>query len=184
MDKGELLKRIAEKEYAFFSRLRIENRECERERTFKFMRIARFYPYSTETLLSYLRDLENAERENHNPLLEKYACIEGKRDIPKENMELLQKIVDIEAAWIRELHLSYPHAIQDVSAEFQRYLLCELATFSQDTLRSYMEDLERALKRGKNLAYESYLYTFTQLGYSSLEEVEERMKKRQEKKDK
>lgn len=173
----EVLKEIAEREYRFFERLQPTNSECKREKTFKFMRISRFYLYSLETLLSYLNDLIEAEKEGRNPLYEKYACMEGRLEISEDKRGLIERIVQIEKSWIEELHGKYPHAIEN-KPEFQRYLACELSTFSVQTLERYLEDVERAKEAGKNLALESYLYTFSRLGYSSLEDVEEKFKKR------
>ena len=178
MEKDELLRKIAEKELQFFLKLNAKNPECKKEDTFKFMRIARFYPYSFLTLSSYFQDLEKYERERKNPLWEKYRCMEGKISIPQEKMEILRKIVDIETLWILELHKKYPHAIQSKDEDFQRYLMCELSTFSLNTLVFYLSDIEHAMEEGRNLAYESYLYTFTNLGYSSLDEVEEKMREK------
>ncbi len=55
LNKEDLLRKIAEKEYQFFSEINAENPECKRENTFKIMRISRFYPFSEDTLLSYLK---------------------------------------------------------------------------------------------------------------------------------
>jgi len=176
-EKREMLKKIADLEYQFLSKINATNPECKREATFKFMRISRFYPYSEEVLLSYMEDLERARKEGRNPLYEKYACMEGKVNVAEEKREIIEKIVEIEKSWINELHKKYPHVIEDRGKDFQKYLSCELSTFSLRTLKSYLEDVERAAKMGRNLALESYHYTFSQLGYSSLEEVEEKLKR-------
>ena len=176
MEKEEILRKIADMEYQLFSRINATNPDCKREGTFKFMRIARFYPLSEDTLLSYLRDLEEASRRGKNPLWEKYACMEGRISVgDEEKRGIINKIVEIEKGWVEELHRKYPHVVE-LKEDFSKYLGCELATFSISTLKKYLNDLYLALKQRRNLAYESYQYTFSHLGYHSLEEVENKMK--------
>ncbi|MCD6275621.1 MAG: DUF4125 family protein [Thermoplasmata archaeon] len=177
MEKKEILKKIADLEYTFFSKLKMLNQECDRERTFKFMRIARFYPFSQETLEAYLNDLENARLRGDNPLYKKYRCIEmGSTWLDEDKRKLIEQILQIETNWIKELREKYPHVIRDSVNEFRRYLECELSTFSPITLERYLKDVSLAYQEGRNLGYESYLYTFSQLGYKSLEDVERKMR--------
>ena len=173
VDKEGLLKEIANVEYNFFKRINMENEECKREKTFKRMRIVRFYPLSVNTLESYLNDLKMASVNNTNPLREKYICID--KHLPVEN-PLIDRIVEIESRWMNELREKYPHIFVNKGDEFKTYLKCELATFSKETLKLYHEDVANMKDNGINMAEVSYTYLFKKIGYNSLQEAEESQK--------
>jgi len=169
VEKEELLKRIVDLEYQMFEKLKTKNEECKRRSTFEIMRKSRFYPLSEETLGSYIHDLEAAILHSQNLFAVKYRCIElgsfGEDELVKE-------IVKIEVQWMKELKNEYPHVIENKIEYFERYLKCELLTFSRYTLESYYKDVMNMKKKGLNMAEISYLYLFKQIGYNSLEEVE------------
>ncbi len=167
--KEELLREIAEKEYLMFQRLKMENEECRKEKTFKLMRMARFYPLSEDTLKSYLQDLESALSSGENLMALKYKCMGG--GIIHAG-DMLEEIVKIESEWMQDLKRKYPRAFANKIEDFERYLRCELLTFSVNTLKLYHRDVEEANKRGRNLAEVSYVYLFRKIGYSGIEEVE------------
>ncbi|MCD6420265.1 MAG: DUF4125 family protein [Synergistetes bacterium] len=173
MDKESLLKEIADVEYNFFKRINMENEECKREKTFKRMRMVRFYPLSVNTLESYLNDLKMASVSNTNPLREKYICID--KHLPVEN-PLIDRIVEIESGWMNELREKYPHIFVNKGDEFKTYLKCELTTFSKETLKLYHEDVANMKDNGTNMAEVSYTYLFEKIGYNSLQEAEESQK--------
>ena len=167
MDKEKLLERIANLEYKMFERLKMKNEECRKESTFKLMRKARFYPLSEETLRSYIQDLETASMHSQNLLALKYKCI----DLGFMSDEVVDEIVKIEVEWMEELKKKYPNIVKDEVEDFERYLKCELLTFSNYTLEKYYQDILDMKKRGINMAELSYLYLFKHIGYDSLEEV-------------
>jgi hypothetical protein len=169
VEKEELLDRIVELEYEMFDKLKTKNEECKRKGTFALMRKSRFYPLSEGTLKSYIHDLEVALLHNQNLLAVKYKCIELGSFVKDE---LVEEIVKIEVEWMRELKNRYPHIIENKIEDFERYLRCELLTFSSSTLESYYMDVKGLKEKSLNMAEISYLYLFKRIGYNSLEEVE------------
>ncbi len=167
MKKEKLLERIANLGYEMFERLKMKNEECRKENTFKLMRKARFYPLSEETLGSYIQDLENALIHSQNLLAVKYKCME----LGPVSDEMVDKIAKIEVEWMKELRSKYPNIVKDKIEDFERYLRCELLTFSKYTLEKYYQDILSMKKMGINMAEASYLYLFKRIGYESLEEV-------------
>jgi len=169
VDKEKLLREIADAEYEFFEKIRMENEECKREKAFKSMRIMRFYPLSTDTLGSYLNDLKRASVQNINPLRDKYICIDKHQPVEST---IINEITEIENAWMNELREKYPHIFVNKGKEFETYLKCELATFSDETLKLYYRDVKEMKDNGVNMAEQSYSYLFRKIGYNSLEDAE------------
>ena len=99
----------------------------------------------------------------------------------------LDKIVNIESKWQIELAEKYPHLIvlgqtsgycgepgTESCVTFEVYLRCELETYSDSTLESYYQDLSQALSEGRNKEEERYTQVYQNMGYSSLEETEQK----------
>ena len=149
----------------------------EQPETFKLMRKAGFHVLSTETLESYLDDLEEAVEENRNLVTLKYARIDNIVP-PLSDNPLIDKIVGIESRWLKELEQKYPSTFRD-RAGFATgvYLRSEMETYSDRTLELYFKDVSRALEEGENLTAERYTYLFQQLGYHSIEDMEREIKK-------
>lgn len=161
-----------------FTSIKSAEGKCrENPETFKINREARFYPFSLEMLNSYPEDLKEAFAKGRNLLLEKYARIDGL--IPPLRINpLITEIVKIESRWIGELSEKYPDIFSKDPEEFKTYLSCELETFSFRTLELYLRDLKSALDKGTNLAEASYKYLFKKIGFSSFEELNEKIKGR------
>jgi hypothetical protein len=149
----------------------------EQPETFKLMRRAGFQVLSDKTLESYLQDLQEALEEDRNLVTLKYARIDEL--IPCLNdSRLIGEIVDIEERWLKELEKKYPLTFRnraDFAAEI--YLRSELETYSDRTLELYLKDLTKALEEGRNLTAERYNYLFKQLGYNSIDDMEQERKK-------
>jgi Protein of unknown function (DUF4125) len=149
----------------------------EQPETFKLMRRAGFHVLSAETLESYLHDLEEALDEDRNLVTLKYARIDEL--IPRLNDNpIIGKIVEIEGRWFKELETKYPATFRN-RADFAAgiYLRSELETYSDRTLELYLKDLAKALDEGSNLTAERYTYLFKQLGYNSIDDMEQERKK-------
>ncbi len=149
----------------------------EQPETFKLMRRAGFHVLSSETLESYLQDLQEALEEDRNLVSLKYARIDGL--IPCLNdSNLIGEIVEIEERWLRELEGKYPLTFRS-RADFAAgiYLRSELETYSDRTLELYLKDLTKALDEGRNLTAERYTYLFKQLGYNSIDDMEQGRRK-------
>ncbi len=147
--------------------------------TFKTMRAAGFSALSEETLRSYLNDLEEAMDEGRNLVELKYARIDNLIPPLSEN-PVIDRIVEAEGRWLRELEAKYPNTFVGRS-EFaiDTYLKSELEMYSDHTLDLYYRDIERAQKEGHNLVADKYAYLFREIGYDSIEAMEEERKRRQ-----
>jgi hypothetical protein len=168
----ELIKSIIEIELDMFERVRTsEPSLCkDRPETFKTMRRMTHSSLSTETLESYLEDLQKANAATRNLLMEKYARMANK--IPPININpAIDKIVKIEEHWMKELSEKYPNTFKG-GLGFKVYFSCELETYSDKTLGLYLKDVSKAEGEGRNLAEEQYTVLFQQIGYDSIAEVE------------
>ena len=174
----ELVNNIIEIELDMFQRVRTaEPSLCkDQPETFKAMRGMTHSVLSTETLESYLDDLQKAKAKGRNLLTEKYARMDN-RIPPLKTNPIIDNIVKLESCWMRELSEKYPHSFKGGSGSFQVYLSSELETYSDETLMLYFEDVSKAQREGRNLAEERYTKLFQQIGYSSIAEVEEKAKK-------
>ena len=171
--RKELLNSIIEIELGMFEQIRTsEPSPCkDRPETFRVMREMTHSVLSTETLQSYLGDLQVARTEGRNLLTEKYARMDNKIP-PLKTSQLIDDIVKIESHWIKELSQKYPHSFKSVPDGFELYLSSELETYSDETLKLYSGDVSRAKKERRNLAEERYTGLFQQIGYSSIDEME------------
>jgi len=149
----------------------------EQPLTFKLMRRAGFHVLSIETLESYLQDLEEALDEDRNLVTLKYARIDELIPCLNDN-PIIGKIVEIEERWFKELEKKYPSTFRN-RADFAAgtYLRSELETYSNRTLELCLKDLTKALYEGINLTAERYTYLFKQLGYNSIDDMEQQRKK-------
>ena len=173
-DRENLLKEITDIELRMFLSVQTATPSAcqEQPETFRLMRKAGFYVLSSETLQSYLNDVQEALDENRNLVELKYARIDDLIPCLNEN-PLIDKIVEIEKQWLTELAGKYPLTFKgrtDYSAGV--YLRSELETFSNNTLELYYRDISRAVEERKNLTEERYTYVFRQTGYSSIDDVE------------
>ena len=172
-NRKELLNNIIEIELHMFKQVRTsEPSLCkDRPETFKVMRRMTHSVLSTETLESYLGDLQKAKAEGRNLLTEKYARMDN-RIPPLKTNRLIDDIVKLEGWWMRELSQKYPQSFKGESGGFELYLSSELETYSDETLKLYFGDVSRAEKEGRNLAEERYTKLAQQIGYGSIDEME------------
>jgi len=149
----------------------------EQPETFKLMRRAGFHVLSADTLESYLQDLQEALDEDRNLITLKYARIDELIPCLNDN-PIIGKIVEIEERWFKELEQKYPLTFRN-RAEFAAgtYLRSELETYSDRTLELYLKDVIKALHERRNLTAERYTYLFKQLGYNSIDGMEQERKK-------
>jgi len=172
--REELVKKIVEIELDMFERVRsIEPSLCqELPESFKMMRGMTHSVLSTKTLESYLKDLHEAKAKDRNLITEKYARMDNRIPLLKDN-PIIDEIVKIEERWMKKLSHKYPSTFKG-GLGFKVYLSCELETYSDKTLQLYFDDISKAEKKGRNLAEERYTALFQQLGYSSITEAEKK----------
>ena len=172
-EKEALLQKIIAREEDMFIKVNEgrEKADCQTQlKTFRAMRYMSFAVLSYDTLQSYYEDLCFAVQEQRNLIVEKYARLEDLIPVINES-RLIPKIVEIETAWMRELHEKYPHAIQ-ISPQFASYEHCELETYSDATLALYHRDVQTAKSCHINLVEERYKILYQGMGFASLAEVE------------
>jgi hypothetical protein len=172
-NRKELLDNIIKFELDMFEQVRTsEPSLCkDRPETFRVMRGMTHSVLSTNTLQSYLGDLQKAKAEGRNLLTEKYARMDNMIPPLKTN-RLIDDIVKLESCWMKELSQKYPRSFRGGSGSFELYLSSELETYSDETLELYFGDVSRAGKEGRNLAEERYTKLAQQIGYSSIDEME------------
>jgi hypothetical protein len=182
--KKELIDRILAIELAMFLTVRTVGRPAcqDHPEEFRRNRTAQFSTWSEKTLASYLEDLISAEEEGKNLMTMKYARMGNQ--IPCLNDDLLiEKIVEIQTAWQKDLAARYPclmgraRAIEsrqdtDGQTSFETYLRGELETYSGKTLRSLYDDIQRYEQDHQNMNQRLYEFLVQDLGYGSLEEAE------------
>lgn len=177
MDHDEILKQIIALELDMFERVRTAQPTLcqERPEAFKSMRTMTHSVLSTQTLQSYLNDLQTANCGGVNLLTLKYARMGGQIP-PLSDNPVIGDIVRIEERWMLELAERYPHTVKG-GPGFSNYLSSELETYSDGTLTLYYADVSKAVDEGRNLAEERYNWLFERIGYGSIDEAEERAKK-------
>ena len=177
--KTDLIEQIVEIELDMFLRVKTaEPSACqERPETFTAMRQMTHSVLSTETLESYLEDVQKAEADGRNLLTEKYARMANQIP-PLKETPVIGDIATIEGDWMAELAEKYPHVFRGgaTAAGFKIYLSSELETYSDKTLDLYFRDISKAKQEGVNLAEVRYNKLFQQAGQGSIAEMEERAK--------
>ena len=113
-----------------------------------------------------------ALEEGTNLMEMKYARIDDLVP-PLSTSPFIDKIVDIEGGWMKDLAGKYPLAFKG-RAEYSAgiYLRSELETYSDRTLELYFGDVSRAAAEGRNLTEERYTFIFKQIGFDSIEAME------------
>ena len=129
--------------------------DCQSQlKTFHAMRYMSFAVLSYDTVQSYWEDLNFALQDGRNLVKEKYARMDNLIPVFNEN-PAIDKIVEIECGWMKELHEKYPHAIQ-FGPQFANYEHSELETYSDETLELYLKSEDEQLLLGYKDYIEEY----------------------------
>jgi len=169
LSRNERLKAIVELEHRMFQKVKTTRPALcmDRPESFRIMREMTHSVLSHETLGSYLADLRKAETEGINLLAEKYARMDNRVRSLKPR-PVIDEIVRKEMQWMNELRKEHPWIFENEAEGAEKYLSCELETYSERTLTLFAEHVKQAAKQGRNLARERYRYMFQQLGYDSI----------------
>lgn len=202
MKKEELIEQIVGAEWKQFDTVKNEGgrADCQDDwNTFSLMRKSQYMAWNEELLASYLRDLEEADKDGWNLIMEKYARmmkstaperyaeLEGK--LPKRDEERLaiqEEIIRIQVAWMEDFASKYPkmarnarsiHTAEDnpFNTSYETYLRGELGTYSDDTFLLYGRFIVEIQASGRNLAYMIMENTAELYGYKSVEDAESRL---------
>lgn len=177
----ELIQAIIEIEERMFVQVNAGKQEpawCQQTLgTFRCMRHMSHSVLSEWTLKSYLQDLQSAEAEQRNLVLEKYARMDNlwPRTTPNK---YLDSIAVTESGWLQELKIEFPNLLGD-QERFLNYAISEWETYSAQTLEYYYHDLLMAQLAGINLLRKRYENLYRSLGFANLREVEKLAKKKQ-----
>lgn len=200
MDKTALIKEIIDKEWAFFDKVNnIGGRaSCQDDnKTFYIMRGGQMSIWSEETLSSYNNDLDEAVSAGDNPLSLKYAYMMEYTEpayynevlkpklpgISEEKLFIIEEIMDIFLPAQRAFMEAYPkyasrgRAFEESAnggTSFADYSRGELKTYSENTLRCYLNDLKAICDAGDNPATLIQENTVKSYGFESLAAVEAR----------
>lgn len=201
--KEKIINEILEREWVFFQMA--DNKggraECQDNREeFVIMRKSQWKTFNMDILESYLEDLKTAEKNRHNIVVEKYARM-MEYTVPEEyeaiknlipelsisKKELGNKIVDIYMNWEREAQDKYPKIMSQGrplyskddsphSVSIETYLRGELYSYSEKTLNLYYQYVKSCLDKSRNLAIENIESIAFEKGFSSLKDLEEKIK--------
>ena len=196
MEKEKIIEKILEKEWKYFSNLNnIGGRaDCQDNREdFIIMRKSQWETFNEEILLSYLEDLNS----KNNPLFQKYAQMmkynspeeyEKIKDILEkasdEKTDLVNKIMFIYMEWEKEFFERYPifssmgrplYSSEDdnIETSIETYLRGELLSYSEKTLKLYLNYVIDNKEKNINLAIKNMDNLARMQGFNDSDEVEE-----------
>lgn len=195
------LEQLIVKEWTQFQQVQNEGGRAscqDHRREFVMNRLAQFLTWSEEMRQSYCRDLEEAEKYGWNLLTEKYArmmrytapeqyaALRNRLPVISEQKErLVQQIMEIQLRWQEEYTRLYPKVSRgsrptghgsdaDHVTSFETYLRCELETYSEATLRSYLQHAQEMERSGVNMTILNLEFIARCNGFSGLREMEEK----------
>lgn len=201
--KKKIVEEIINLEWKQFTNVKNEGgrAECQDEKnTFYIMRKSQYMTWSEELLISFYKDLRNADKKGWNLISEKYARmmkytspdryrkIEPKLPvIDKKRYPLQEDIIKIQVTWMEEFSDFFPkiagksryiHSYEDREDEtsYETYLRGEIETYSDDTLNIYIKFINELKEKKINLVYEILNNTAKLYGYDSVEDAEKNLK--------
>ena len=201
MDKNALIEAILEKEWPMFHNVNGEERaSCQNDYpVFEIMRKAQYEAWSADALAAYLNDITAAEAAGRNIAREKYIRMMESTD-PKGYAHFSGELPEVsgekralvEAIWAKMLvqtermRESYPilalggrplHASEerDGWASIETYQKSELLTYSEDTLKALLANIEALEAEGKDFVYMVQENTVLKQGFPTMAEAEKAM---------
>ena len=171
--------------------------DCQNDpETFYIMRRAQFTCWSKELVESWHNDLICAQNCGRNLLSEKYAWM-MRQTAPFEfgrishllrfpsiaSEQMIEEIVETEVKWMEEYEKQYPfmasgnrpvHSADDTeySTSFETYLRGELYTYSEKTLKLYLEMIKKLSAENKSLAVIVMDAMVKAYGYKNIDDAE------------
>ncbi|MEG2172390.1 MAG: DUF4125 family protein [Desulfovibrionaceae bacterium] len=140
----------------------------QKPEAFRMMRWMAHCIHDEATLLSYYNDLQAAQINERNLMVEKYARMDN-RIPPVSTSPLVDHIAEAESSWLEAAVNLYPHALKGNGKQvFKHYISCELETLSDETLEHYANEVNIALQNNKNLVIDRHDMLCKRLGYESL----------------
>ena len=174
-DRERVLNEIIEREVTMFLATKNQGGQAVCQQHPDTARLFRWMTHSVHSdavLNSYLEDLRQAERDDRNLMVEKYARMDNLIP-PRSQFAGLPELVNTEVAWQKEVMARFPHVLYGRDDDdFANYLSCELETMSDRTLTLRLEEQRQAVKDGRNMAQERYENLWHRLGRPTLAECE------------
>jgi len=157
--------------------------------TFYRQRGAQFDAWSEETRESYLADLKKTSAEGRNLVMEKYAYMSGydymgEEDDIIEKQTLVMQIMNQMTEETYAMRQKYPNLsarARPMGSEpgamlsIDSYLVCELLTYSCETLRRYKRHLDKLKEQGLSLPELTLENTMKRYGYAGLDDAEAKL---------
>ena len=202
MTKDQLVESIVKHEWMQFDDVKNEGgrADCQDNwNTFSIMRRSQYMAWEQELLVSYLKDLIDAEARGWNMITEKYGRMmqstapqeyeKLKASFPERTEEhdaIAEAIVAIQEGWMEEFAKKYPHMAGNArlihtsedtpyDTSYETYLRGELGTYSDDTLYLYGRFVVGLERQGKNLAYMIMDNTAKLYGYKDVRDAETKL---------
>lgn len=199
-DKKE---KLIETEWELFHAVNNEGgkADCQNDpETFFIMRRAQFTCWNEELVESWHSDLLAAKKEGRNLLSEKYAWM-MQQTAPFEfgrishllrfpsiaAEQIMEEIVQQEVKWMEEYEKQYPfmakgnrpvHSASDTeySTSFETYLRGELHTYSEKTLKLYLDMINNLVSEDKSLSLIIMDAMVKSYGYKDIDDAERQQK--------
>ncbi len=183
--KGErerFIQEILDREWAMFQSVNSSAyAPCQNDRkTFQQVRESIFQLWPRKLLAAYLIQLTTAKRTGRNLWTEKYARMDNL--IPPINTSpLIEKIVEIETNWQKEISEKYPALYartcrstehSDGGMNFAVYLRCELETYGDAAIEGYYEWVSLGDRAGMNYSLTMLNQIVLKSGFASIDEAE------------
>lgn len=187
-NKQEIIREILDYELEMFLKVKSRGKAACQDNPdgFRFYRGAMFSVWSIKALESYREDVQRAQKEGKNLLTLKYARMENLIPILNDNI-LIDKIVDIEIGWVKEIATKYPHVhskgkpIEEDTSQAtstRTYLRGELETYSDKTLELYYHNMLESRERGENLSEKICAMMVEGAGFATLQATEKNLSQR------
>lgn len=200
--KAALVNELVSLEWEAFDKVENEGgrADCQDDwNTFSIMRKSQYYTWTEEMLKSYISDFHRANDRGWNLITEKYGRMmestaplkyaqirDSFPEIPAVKKEIIEEIVKIQVSWMEDFAAEYPkaagnarsiHSAEDTpfNTSYETYLRGELSTYSDETLDLYGRFIARLCRENKNLARMTMANTAFLYGYTSLDELEEKL---------
>lgn len=202
-DKQELIEDIIDLEWDLFRNVnsKAPKAACQLDKkAFHLYRFSNYAIWTVDILDTYKAFILDSIKAGRNILTEKYAYMMEEtdpenwesisahlREIDEEEIILIEKIWEINRIWATDLQARFPNLLslgrpieasgdenQVTSAE--TYFKCELKTYTMEILTKLYSWYSKNLDEGKSLLEDNYKIMVSLLGFSNLQEAEDRAK--------
>ena len=202
-DKQELIEDIIDLEWDLFRNVNSKGPKaaCQLDKkAFHLYRFSNYAIWTVDILDIYKAFILDSIKAGRNILTEKYAYMMEEtdpenwesisahlREIDEEEIILIEKIWEINRIWATDLQARFPNLLslgrpieassdekQVTSAE--TYFKCELKTYTMEILTKLYSWYSKNHDEGKSLLEDNYKIMVSLLGFSSLQEAEDRAK--------